>query len=67
MKFPFKLLLSAAVLATVPACAAGISPTALPSLVTTGPSLHGVFEGITPCSARANEDASRPAQKTSTG
>jgi hypothetical protein len=53
MKFLFKLLLSAAVLGTVTACGTGISPMTAPSPVTAGPSLHGVFEGITPCSAQA--------------
>src|SRR5687767_2694038 len=47
----FKLLLSAGMLVTFTACAAGISPTTAPSSVPAGPSLHAVFEGITPCSA----------------
>jgi len=53
MKFLFKLLLSAGMLAAVTACATQISPTTIPSPVPAGPSLHGVFEGITPCSAQA--------------
>src|SRR5688572_18627120 len=53
MKFLFKLLLSAGMLVTVTACGAGISPTATFSPVPAGPSLHAVFEGITPCSALA--------------
>jgi hypothetical protein len=51
MKFFFKLLLSAGMLVTVTACATGISPTTTASPVPDGPSLHGVFEGITPCSS----------------
>jgi hypothetical protein len=51
MKFFFKLLLSAGMLVTVTACATGISPTTTASPVPAGPSLHGVFEGITPCSS----------------
>ena len=53
MKSLFKLILSAGMLLTVTACGTGISPTTSASPVPAGPSLHGVFEGITPCSALA--------------
>src|SRR5215216_118686 len=53
MKFLFRLLVSAGILVTATACATGISPTTAPSPVPAGPSLHGVFEGRTPCSSLA--------------
>ena len=51
MKSIFNFPLSTWALLTVTACATVISQTTTPSLVTTGPSVHGVFEGITPCSS----------------
>ncbi len=53
MKFIVRLLLLAGMLISVTACGTGISRTTGPSPVPAGPSLHGVFEGITPCSALA--------------
>ena len=50
MKSLFNLLLSALGLLTVTACATVISQTATPSPLPADSSIHGVFEGITPCS-----------------
>ena len=50
MKSRINLLLWAAILLTVTACTTPISQTATSSPIPAGPSLHGVFEGITPCS-----------------
>jgi hypothetical protein len=61
MKPLFKLILSAGMLLAVTACGIGISPTTTASPMPAGPSLHGVFEGITPCSALARPLAQIPA------
>ena len=50
MKSIFNFLLLTLALLTVTACATVISKTTTSSPVQTGPSVHGVFEGITPCS-----------------
>lgn len=50
MKSLSNLLLLAGMLLTVTACVTVISQATTPSPVTTDPSIHGVFEGITPCS-----------------
>lgn len=61
MRFLFKLFMSAGMLITVTACGTGISRTTIPSPVPAGSSLHGVFEGITPCSALARPAPQIPA------
>jgi len=51
MRSHFRIFLLVFILLIVTACANVGSQTATPSPVVAGPELHGVFEGITPCSA----------------